>query len=61
MFKNNTNNNENEFLYKNHFTTSLNSTKNLIIPKLKLNGLFPINSNNNNNNKINVGENDIVI
>ena len=59
--KNNTNNNENEFLFKNHLTTSLNSTKNLIIPKLKLNGLFPINSNNNNNNKINVGENDIVI
>ena len=55
MFKNK-NNNNNELICKNHYKTSLNSTKNLIIPKLQLNGLFPLKINNNTD----IGENETI-
>jgi hypothetical protein len=56
MFKNKKNNNNNELICKNHYATSLNSTKNLIIPKLQLNGLYPLKINNNTD----IGENETI-
>jgi hypothetical protein len=56
MFKNKKNNNNNELICKNHYETSLNSTKNLIIPKLQLNGLYPLKINNNTD----IGENETI-